>query len=114
MGVSTNVIEASLIALLDSMEYKLMKGPEPPPDDLMAEPEPTFTLLSSHRAMRYHLYRWAGRGNQLFERYEARYLYSSKCELHGTCIRLLTTRAPTRRGQQLLRMAESVRPTGAS
>jgi len=27
VGVSTNVIEASLIALLDSMEYKLMKGP---------------------------------------------------------------------------------------
>ena len=26
VGVSTNVIEASLIALLDSMEYKLMKG----------------------------------------------------------------------------------------
>jgi len=29
VGVSTNVIEASLIALLDSMEYKLMKGPRP-------------------------------------------------------------------------------------
>ena len=28
--------------------------------------------------------------NELFERYEPRYLYSSKCELHGTCIRLLT------------------------
>ena len=31
VGVSTNVIEASLIALLDSMEYKLMKGPRPSP-----------------------------------------------------------------------------------
>jgi 2-isopropylmalate synthase len=26
VGVSTNVIEASLVALLDSMEYKLMRA----------------------------------------------------------------------------------------
>ena len=42
---------------------------------------------------------------ELFARYEGRYLYTAKCELHGTCIRLLTDQESTNQilGEQLLR-----------
>ncbi len=51
---------------------------------------------------------------ELFERYEPRYLYSSKCELHGTCIRLLTDQERTDQTWEnnFYGMAESVRSHG--
>jgi len=50
----------------------------------------------------------------LFRRYEPRYLYSSKCELHGTCIRLLTDQANTNNywEDNFYSMSESVRSHG--
>jgi hypothetical protein len=50
----------------------------------------------------------------LFRRYEPRYLYSSKCELHGTCIRLLTDQERTNRywEDNFFSMSESVRSHG--
>jgi hypothetical protein len=50
----------------------------------------------------------------LFRRYEPRYLYSSKCELHGTCIRLLTDQASTNNywEDNFYSMSESVRSHG--
>jgi len=50
----------------------------------------------------------------LFSRYEPRYLYSSKCELHGTCIRLLTDQANTNNywEDNFFSMSESVRSHG--
>jgi len=65
--------------------------------------------------MRYHLELIGpDERNQLFERYEARYLYSSKCELHGTCIRLLTDQERTDQtwDNNFYGMAESVRSHG--
>jgi hypothetical protein len=52
--------------------------------------------------------------NELFERYEPRYLYSSKCELHGTCIRLLTDQERVDQvwDNNFYGMAESVRSHG--
>ncbi|MBI0584711.1 MAG: hypothetical protein ISF22_10885 [Methanomassiliicoccus sp.] len=52
--------------------------------------------------------------NELFERYEPRYLYSSKCEIHGTCIRLLTDQERTNQiwGDNFYNMSESVRSHG--
>ena len=50
----------------------------------------------------------------LFRRYEPRYLYTSKCELHGTCIRLLTDQAHTNNywEDNFYSMSESVRSHG--
>lgn len=50
----------------------------------------------------------------LFRRYEPRYLYSSKCELHGTCIRLLTDQERTNQywEDNFYSMSESVRSHG--
>ena len=52
--------------------------------------------------------------NELFERYEPRYLYSSKCELHGTCIRLLTDQEHIDQvwDNNFYSMSESVRSHG--
>jgi hypothetical protein len=51
---------------------------------------------------------------ELFARYESRYLYTTKCELHGCCIRLLTDQEPTIEIWQnnFYSMSEAVRSHG--
>lgn len=51
---------------------------------------------------------------ELFTRYESRFLYSSKCELHGTCIRLLTDNEAINKvwEDNFYSMSESVRSHG--
>ncbi len=48
---------------------------------------------------------------ELYERYEKRFLYSSKCEIHGTCVRLLTDQERTKDiwEDNFYSMSESVR-----
>jgi hypothetical protein len=51
---------------------------------------------------------------ELFSRYEGRYLYTAKCELHGTCIRLLTDQEHTIQlwENNFYSMSEAVRSHG--
>jgi hypothetical protein len=51
---------------------------------------------------------------ELFSKYEPRFLYSSKCEIHGTCIRLLTDQEGTNDiwESNFYQMSESVRSHG--
>jgi hypothetical protein len=51
---------------------------------------------------------------ELFTRYESRFLYTAKCELHGTCIRLLTDQESTIGfwENNFYSMSESVRSHG--
>jgi len=52
--------------------------------------------------------------SELFARYESRFLYTSKCELHGTCIRLLTDKEAMNNywEDNFYSMSESVRSHG--